>query len=1199
MKIIFLLHLLLMLVGCNSEYADLSPLNKTRIKITPKLPSLITADKIMLWGSHPDGSSFSRLVRADEETTFIFNNGSINLYLIAWTAPELGGDVYCNTSPLSLNGPDISQDITLSNADCDQPHFRGTGLNPTVPTTLGAVKTAFCESVSGITSATDDCTDDLASASRKEARGHTMSYRYVLKTFDKNKKNSYSFRSDEISSSCYTGTPTPGSDLSGLSDGFASQLPTGNGSTTPFYMTLKTYPGSATCDETTYGAVSVALPNGLISNSSTSKYFVDFLPSHKVYVRMTGTEICNTQRKSQTYAGGNGSRLSPYLICNETQFYNTQLNPTQSFKLLSDINLTPYYYGLTALPNIPNGLNCLEKGSNFFPLGYSSGTCTESAETFATNDFDGGGKTIKGMNINMPGSEHVGMFTRKYGGEIRRIKFENTYVKGLYYTGALVGHNKTTIRDIVMDNVHVEGSSIIGGIAGTNSAHPNNCAFKNIKLEKARVSSVTTNAGGIIGLSESCEFTQLSYSGSVIGATNDVGGIAGAFSNSSVSGVSFEGIVRGRSYVGGLAGSLFNTTIQNTKVVGGVYASHTGAGVNVGGLIGYTNGVPNAASSFLVNSYFFGQVGHFCVAAPSSDCGAGNIVGDPGGWGAGEFTTTYYSSMTTIGGFYTPLNAGTSRSNSSFFSTTDSWPAAFTKTGDLPRLDFEINAGTTDLRHSCQKTPLAYATVADQIAAGKGNSAANPISICNYSQLDDMQDSVANSSKYYKILSPIVSTSTFVSSTSDFTGQLDGDKNYIVRMKIIGAIGLDAAWWRSIASTGVIKNLLLLDTRILDNGPAPTTSLLAKTNNGLIDSVAAIATISTPLNAGEHSMFVHTNNGTIRNSFVGGSSVVKNRMAGVAYNNSGIIEDSGFNSVFTCTSGTDCYQVTGMTINNDGILRRNEVNSKIEDSTGTSGPSDFMFVSVFNTGLIEDIQIKATSSILSKSYAAHGIVRENSSTGTIRRVFNEGFVRVASWNLPAISSFAAIGDIDFIEGASAGIGYSFGGSVSNIAYTRIGRWTYPSQYGFVSRTPLASSCQYTLSGDLMNVWESSMTDLTYFSRFGLMVTAYDVPLFQSIPASVFPAANDTITVNDSAPCSMTAGNPVMYFWPFDYRNGADLISNSQKFTFATFSGWSGVYDITSDDSAYHQYRFNEANGISSTKPVWLFDTTNSLRLNRD
>ena len=1188
-----------MLVGCNSEYADLLPLNKTRIKITLNLPSPITADKIMLWGSHPDGSSFSRLVRADEEITFIFNNGSVKLFAIAWTAPELGGDVYCNTSRLALTGPDISQNITLSNSDCDQPHFRGTGLNPTVPTTLGTVKTAFCESVSGISSASDDCTDFLESATRKEARGHAMSYRYVLKTFDKNKNNSYSFRSDEISSSCYNGIPTPGSDLSGLSDGFASQLPTGNGSTTPFYMTLKTYPGSATCDESTHGSASVTLPNGLISNSSTSKYFVDFLPSHKVYVRMTGTEICSTQRNSQTYAGGDGSRRSPYLICNETQFYNTLLNPTQSFKLLSDINLTPYYYGLTTLPNIPNGLTCLEKGSNFFPLGYNSGTCTESAETFATNDFDGGGKTIKGMNINMPSSENVGMFTRKYGGEIRRIKFENTYVKGLYYTGALVGHNKTIIRDIVMENVQVEGSSLVGGVAGTNTSHPNNCAFKNIKLEKARVSSATTNAGGFIGLSESCDFNQNSFSGIVTGATNDVGGIAGSFSNSDVRGVSFEGLVRGRSYVGGLAGSLFNTSIQDTKVVGGVYASHTAAGVNVGGLIGHTNGVPNVTSSFLVNSYFYGQVGHFCVAVPSSDCGAGNVVGDPGGWGAGEFTSAYYSLATTIGTGFSPVITGTPRTDSTFFNTAAPWPAAFTKTGDLPRLSFEVTAGITDMRHPCQKTPLAYTTVANQIAADKGNSANNPISICNYSQLEDMQDSVANASKFYKILSPIVSTSIFAPSASDFTGQLDGDKNYIVRMKTRGAIGLDAAWWRSIASTGVIKNLLLFDARIVDNGPAPTTSLLAKTNNGLIDSVSAIATLSMPLDSGEHSMFVHTNNGTIRNSFVGGSSVVTNRMAGVAFNNSGIIEDSRFKSLFTCTSGTNCYKVTGLTINNDGIIRRNEVNSTIEDATGTTGPSDFMFVSVFNSGLIEDIQINSNSSILSKGYAAHGIVRENSLTGTVRRVFNEGFVRVANATLPLIDPFVTFGEIDFIEGASAGIGYSFGGSVSNIAYTRIGRWSYPSQYGLVSRTPLASSCQFTLSGDLPNQWESGMTNPALFSRFGLMVTPNDAPSLQSIPAAVFPAANDTITVQDASPCSLIAGNPVMYFWPHDYRNGADLISNSQKFSFATFSGWSGVYDITSDDSAYHQYRYNEANGISSAKPVWLFDTTNSLRLNRE
>ena len=73
-------------------------------------------------------------------------------------------------------------------------------------------------------------------------------------------------------------------------------------------------------------------------------------------------------------------------------------------------------------------------------------------------------------------------------------------------------------------------------------------------------------------------------------------------------------------------------------------------------------------------------------------------------------------------------------------------------------------------------------------------------------------------------------------------------------------------------------------------------------------------------------------------------------------------------------------------------------------------------------------------------------------------------------------------------------------------------------------------------------------------------------------APTVTAGNDFFYFYDPSPCSLIIGNPVIYFTPFDQLNGAGLISQPQSLLFSTFSTWSGVDDITLDDSAIHQYQ---------------------------
>jgi hypothetical protein len=1182
LKIIVLLHLLVMLVGCNSELASLSPLRKTRIKITPTLPTSVTAYSIMLWGSNADGSAFSRIVEQDKVSTFIFPNGSVTLYAMAWSGINLTGDVYCSTTPAALTGPDQDLTLALTNDDCDVPHFRAAALSGTTPKTLGTLKVQWCETLTNLTSGTDECTDDLASVNRKEARGHAMSYRFVIPTFDKTNSR-YSLRSDSITSACIKGSPAAGSELKGLAEGLTALIPSGDGSSTPFYISLETFQGSSTCDSSSHGVKAITFKNGIQKNDSSAKYFAEGAVAHKLYVKLNEADLCTTVAKSKTFAGGDGSRGAPYLICNSDQFYNTQTTRTSSFKLLSDIDLTKNYYSKTTLPNIPDGLTCLEKGSNFFPLGYEL-TCSAGVETFATSDFDGGGKTLTGLRIKMAGKDFVGLYTKKNGGEIRRLNLKDITIQGQSNVGALAGVSNTMIRNIKGDSIFVSASGAsAGSLAGLNSLTPSPCEFRDIRLEKLSVSS-TSYAGGLLGQSSSCDFYNSSLSGYIFSAASYAGGVTSNILNGTIKNVSFEGYVKGTSYVGGLAGDLFNSIVTENYVQADILGSHTGAGVYAGGLIGFTNATPTA-TSYVTDNYFFGQLDHYCQAVPATDCSISNIIGDPGLWGAGSLSSNYYVSTNATSG-RSALDTGTSRAHSLFFSTAAAWPAAFSLSNtDLPRLPHEIAT------HPCRTTSLATETVATQVAAGLGTRA-NPVSICNFSQLKDMQANASHATKSYKLLSFILGTEEVDPSTLSFSGVLDGNNKAIIRLAVRGLASTDVAWWKSIGPDGVMKNLYFIDARIIDStNNAATTALVAKTNFGELNAVHTLTTRSLPGAVGEHSLYVHTNAGTIKNSYINGTATVRQNVAGVMYVNQGTFEDSWASSYLGCNFGVSCNNMSGLTIDNQGTVRRVELLSSVIDQTAFAANSNFSFLAIKNTGTIEDIHILPSSKLFSKTQAIHGIVAENRATGTVRRIYNEGRVRVANSGLPSLNPITSA---DYLNGATNTVGFNVG-AASHIAYKYIPRWGYPSQYGAGPQTVMGpTECKHDVSGNLPPAWESTMiTGL--FTRFGIMVYDEGEPyLFTRIP--VFGAGTTTMYAYDAAPCSMGGGNPIPYFVPFDVFNGAGQINQSESLMYSTFSTWSGVLDITLDPSPVQDYEYDKVNGISSSKPVWIFDTTNSLRL---
>ena len=223
---------------------------------------------------------------------------------------------------------------------------------------------------------------------------------------------------------------------------------------------------------------------------------------------------------------GNGVETDPFIINTPGELagfavminqYNVSTDATY-FKLGADIDLSDYGTGNTTFND----------GRGWIPIGTRS--------TFG-GVFDGGGKTITGLDINSL-NVNLGLF------------------------GILQG---ATIRNLNVTGANITGGAAIGGIAGSmNYSALINCSFK------GTVTVGLPSTSGIVG--------------GLVGGMTTGNNIINCYANADVS--SSYG-----SSVGGIAGSVSgnNNLVSNCYVTGTASGSHT-----VGGLIGsFSSGVNN------------------------------------------------------------------------------------------------------------------------------------------------------------------------------------------------------------------------------------------------------------------------------------------------------------------------------------------------------------------------------------------------------------------------------------------------------------------------------------------------------------------------------------------------------------------------------------------------------------------------------
>lgn len=223
-----------------------------------------------------------------------------------------------------------------------------------------------------------------------------------------------------------------------------------------------------------------------------------------------------------------------------------------------------------------------------------------------SGDFDGNGKYIKNLKVNVT-SGNAGFFGGlAEGAKVHDIKFTGAEITGSSSVGVIAGESLGIIDRCNVRDSKATGNNA-GGITGNNSVQVNNCNVQNVTINGSYL------AGGIsaynYGKIEYCTVSGNTTQITATGSSSRAGGIVA--SNSEEGGVKTSGRVLkcavyrtaiSGNWSGGIAGengfgSVAQCVVDECIVIHGSLSSST----YLGGVVGY-NARGEVVASYCVNS---------------------------------------------------------------------------------------------------------------------------------------------------------------------------------------------------------------------------------------------------------------------------------------------------------------------------------------------------------------------------------------------------------------------------------------------------------------------------------------------------------------------------------------------------------------------------------------------------------------------
>jgi hypothetical protein len=284
-------------------------------------------------------------------------------------------------------------------------------------------------------------------------------------------------------------------------------------------------------------------------------------------------------------------------ITDQTGFDNIRNNLSGKYILLNDIDLDETGAGFDTTA----GWSPIGSGSNIFFSGI----------------LNGNNHKIVNLWINLPSNTNVGLFGYATNATIRNLGVEtadNKEVKGKTYTGSIVGYCSGSSIANSYAKGKVRGNQRIGGITAiisAGSAITDSYAAVDIvstyagsyayaggiagQVTKSAITnsysagtvSATGYAGGFVGYSSGGNITNSYATGDVkdvIGSSVGVGGFVGGTSVSNITNNYAVGSVYGKTSVGGIAGEVRGTIVQNNAAINPSVSGETGVSRVVGAI---------------------------------------------------------------------------------------------------------------------------------------------------------------------------------------------------------------------------------------------------------------------------------------------------------------------------------------------------------------------------------------------------------------------------------------------------------------------------------------------------------------------------------------------------------------------------------------------------------------------------------------
>ncbi|HLP05355.1 MAG TPA: T9SS type A sorting domain-containing protein [Paludibacter sp.] len=257
------------------------------------------------------------------------------------------------------------------------------------------------------------------------------------------------------------------------------------------------------------------------------------------------------------FAGGGGTQSNPFQITTINQFDQIRNYRTSNFILMNDLDFTGYVF--------PSRYS----STTWWPIGeYGSG---DGDALRFKGMFDGGGHTIKKLIVtNRTTSYDMSIFGYCEGATIKNLLIDSCQIAGAGRLGILTGEIKAT----TISQVGVKNSSCTstGGDAGgiTGSVRPlgtSPCSISNCYATGVNLTVAANYAGGISARVES-----------------NGGTISNCIASAKITGTGSTS-----ANLGGIAGAITGSTVQNCVTVGGRISLSSSTSSNVGRIVGVKN----------------------------------------------------------------------------------------------------------------------------------------------------------------------------------------------------------------------------------------------------------------------------------------------------------------------------------------------------------------------------------------------------------------------------------------------------------------------------------------------------------------------------------------------------------------------------------------------------------------------------------